>query len=67
MRRLGEEVHLDADEARAGDTPHIVRYVLVIGLFLAIVAMSVIWISGAVSLQPANGDPVTAEEFALGG
>ena len=67
MRRLGEEVHLDADEARAGDTPHIVRYVLMIGLFLAIVAMSVIWISGAVSLQPANGDPVTAEEFALGG
>lgn len=67
MRRLGEEVHLDVDEARAGDTPHIVRYVLAIGLFLAILAMSVIWISGAVSLRPANGDPVTAEEFALGG
>ena len=67
MRRLGEEIHLDTDEARAGDTPHIVRYVLAIGLALAIIAMSASWITGALSLRPANGDPVTAEEFALGG
>ncbi|MEZ5655327.1 MAG: hypothetical protein R3E04_05495 [Sphingobium sp.] len=67
MRRLGEEVHLDSDEARAGDTPHIVRYVLAFGLLLAIVAMSLTWITGAVSLMPSRGDPVTAEEHALGG
>lgn len=66
MKKIGEEMHLDTDEARAGDTPHIVRYVLAIGLALAIVAMSVSWITGALSLRPAHGDPVTAEEFALG-
>jgi hypothetical protein len=42
-----QEVHIDTEEARAGSTPHIVRYVLIISLFLAIAALSVIWITGA--------------------
>jgi hypothetical protein len=67
MHREGEEVHLDTVEARGGDTPGIVRYVLLIGLGLAILVLSIVWISAAISLQPANGDPVTAEEHALGG
>ena len=49
MERRGDEIHLDTNEARAGDTPHIMRYVLIIGLFLAIVALSAIWIAGAVT------------------
>lgn len=67
MQRIGEEVHLDTDEARGGSTPHILRYVLLVSLVLAILAMSAIWIGRAISDQPANGDPVTAEEHALGG
>jgi len=67
MERIGEEVHIETDEARGASTPHIVRYVLIISLLLAILVMSVIWISGALSLRPAQGDPVTAEEHALGG
>ncbi len=67
MRKIGDEIHLETDEARAGETPHIVRYVLAISLILAIVALSAIWITGALSLRPAQGDPVTAEEHALGG
>ena len=67
MERIGDEVHLDMEEARSGTTPHIVRYVLVISLFLAILAMSAIWITGALSQQPRQGEPVTAEEHALGG
>ena len=47
MDREGEEVHIQTDEARGGSTPHIVRYVLVISTLLAIVALSVIWITGA--------------------
>ncbi len=43
------EIHIDAEKARAGSTPHIVRYVLIISLFLAIVALSVIWITGALT------------------
>jgi hypothetical protein len=34
---------VDAQDARSGTTPHIVRYVLGISMALAIVAMLVIW------------------------
>ncbi|WP_298401281.1 hypothetical protein [Sphingobium sp.] len=33
------EKHIAADDARAGATPHIVRYVLGISLALAVIAM----------------------------
>jgi hypothetical protein len=49
METHGEEVHIDTDEARAGNTPHIVRYVLMISLVLAIIALSAIWITGALT------------------
>jgi hypothetical protein len=55
MERQGDEVHIQTDEARGGSTPNVVRYVLAIGLFLAIVALSVIWITGAVNSNPPNG------------
>lgn len=66
MQRIGDEVHLDTEEARSGATPHIVRYVLVISLLLAILALSAIWITGALSQRPAQGWPVTAIEHSLG-
>ena len=49
MERQGDEVHITTEEARAGETPHIVRYVLAISLLLAIIALSFIWITGALS------------------
>jgi hypothetical protein len=55
MERQGDEVHIQTDEARGGSTPNIVRYVLAIGLFLAIAALSLIWITGAVTSNPPNG------------
>jgi hypothetical protein len=55
MERQGSETHIQTDEARSGSTPHIVRYILVISLFLAIAALSLIWITGAVSSNPPNG------------
>jgi len=67
MQKFGDEVHIETDEVRGGSTPHIVRYVLLISLILAVLAMSAIWITGALSERPANGGPVTAEEHALGG
>lgn len=67
MRLEGEEVHVSTGEARGGDTPHVMRYVLLFGLLLAIIAMSATWIIGAWRQAPAHGDPVTAEEHALGG
>ena len=67
MQKIGDEVHIDSNEARSGETPHIVRYVLMFSLLLAIIALSVIWITGAALQKPAQGWPVTAEQHALGG
>lgn len=67
MKKIGEEVHISTDEARGGDTPHVMRYVLLFGLLLAIAALSAVWIFKAWSIAPADGWPVSAEEHALGG
>lgn len=47
MHREGEEVHIETDEARGGATLNVMRYVLVISLFLAIAALSFIWMTAA--------------------
>jgi hypothetical protein len=47
MERRGEEIHIETEEARSGETSNVVRYVLMIGLILAILALSAIWITGA--------------------
>jgi hypothetical protein len=67
MHRIGDEVHLNEDEARGGSTPAIVRYVLLVSLALAVLAMSAIWISRALYEGPSRGQAVTAEQHALGG
>ena len=61
MERQGDEVHVRTDEARGGATPHIVRYVLGFSLILAILALSAIWIIGAVNTdrQPDTAPLVT--------
>ena len=37
-----EEIHVDRDNARAGSTPHVTRYVLGISLALVIILFAVI-------------------------
>lgn len=49
MERRGDEVHIDTDEARGASTPHIVRYVLLFSTLLAIIALSIVWITGALT------------------
>jgi len=62
MERHGEEVEVTTTEARGGETPHIVRYVLIISLVLAIAAMSVIWITGAATTEQADRNgPVSGQ------
>lgn len=46
MQRHGDEVEETATEARAGETPGIVRWVLFVSLLLAIVALTAIWVTG---------------------
>ena len=47
MRQDGDEIHVDMDEARAGSTPHVTRWVLAFGLLGAIVLLTAIWVIGA--------------------
>ncbi len=48
MERHGDEVDLTTEEASGGTRPKVMRYVLAVSLLLAIVALSAIWITGAV-------------------
>ncbi|RGP42254.1 hypothetical protein BPTFM16_02566 [Altererythrobacter insulae] len=43
------EIHIEDDDARAAQTNTGMRWVLAIGLLLAIIAMSVVWIVPALS------------------
>jgi hypothetical protein len=45
---------LGLDEARAGSTPNIVRWVLIISLLAAIVLLTAIWVIGAWSSDQDN-------------
>lgn len=47
MQRQGDEVHMETDEARAGESRGAVRWILGISLFAAIILLSAIWIFGA--------------------
>lgn len=51
-------IHAETDAARAGSTPHVVRWILGISLFAAIVALSAIWITGAGT----QGEPESTAE-----
>ncbi len=62
MHREGDEVHIDSTEARSGDTPHVVRYVLVIGLLLAIVALSAVWMVGAAGAPQGDRNGVVTNQ-----
>ncbi len=65
MDHQAPQTHIDSEKARAGSTPHIVRYVLAISLFLAIAALSIVWMTGALSSDESTGtevaQPVSAQ------
>ncbi|MBV7258022.1 hypothetical protein [Erythrobacter crassostreae] len=48
MADNNEEIHIEDDDARAAHTTGHMRYVLGIGLLIAIIAMSAIWIVPAI-------------------
>ncbi|HSQ96678.1 MAG TPA: hypothetical protein VLM18_11360 [Croceibacterium sp.] len=60
MPTRADEVDTEADEVRAGSTPHIVRWVLAISLLAAIVLLTAIWVIGAGSSDQ-NNQSVNAE------
>ncbi len=56
MHKEGESVHLSEEEASGGSKDGVLRWVLIIGTLLAIIALSTIWITGAVSNDDPNAD-----------
>jgi len=61
------ELHAETDAARAGSTPNIVRWILAISLLAAIVLLSIVWITGAltqgdVEKEASVGAKIAAEE-----
>ena len=49
MHKQGDEVHIDDTEASGGQKTGHVRWILVIGTLLAIVLLSIVWITGSLS------------------
>lgn len=47
MQDQNDEIHIEDDLAKAGETSGHMRWVLGIGTLLAIILMSIIWITGA--------------------
>jgi len=64
MFREGEEVHVTTEEARGGSTNMGMRYVLIISLALVIVALSAIWITGAIGGAQHPADNAATDERA---
>ncbi|MEZ5655026.1 MAG: hypothetical protein R3E04_03900 [Sphingobium sp.] len=58
---MAQEIHETTDRARGGETPHIVRYILGISLFLAAGIMTIVWVSGALTSDNGAGGISTAE------
>ena len=52
MENRDGEIHMETDEARGASSPNVVRWVLGIGLLLAIVGMSLAWIIPAMNHGP---------------
>ena len=52
---MEREIHETTDEARAGSTPNIVRYVLGISILLAAIAMTIVWVTGAWTFDGEHG------------
>lgn len=71
MRQDGNEIHVDAEEARGASTPNVTRWVLSISLLAVIILLSAIWIIGAWSsddnTQTVDAQIRAAEDNGSGG
>ena len=59
MHNEGKQVHVSEEEASGGSKEGVVRWVLIIGTLLAIGALSLIWITGALVSTNPDADNVS--------
>ena len=60
MHREGDEIHVSTEEARSGRRGNHVITVLVISLLLACAAMTVAWVTGALTSTDGTQQPSRA-------
>ena len=56
MHTEGEEIHVEADDVRGGESRGVMRWVLGIGTLIAAAAMTIAWVSGAFSQGPEESE-----------
>lgn len=56
MHNEGDEVHVSEEEATGASRENVVRWVLIVGTLLAVIALSVIWITGAAYRDDPDAD-----------
>jgi len=61
MEQRGEEIHASETEASGGSKEGVVRWVLIIGTLLAVIALTLIWVTGA-AVQDDGADSETSVE-----
>lgn len=59
MEKRGDEIHVSETEVSGGSKEGVVRWVLIIGLILAVVALTLIWTTGAL-VQDEGADSETS-------
>lgn len=60
MQREGDEVHVETDDARGGESTGVMRWVLGISLLAAIILLSGIWMFGAWTQDDAESEITAA-------
>ena len=56
MHNEGDEIHVSEEEASGASKEGVVRWVLIAGTLITIIALSVIWISGAAFRSDPDAD-----------
>jgi hypothetical protein len=59
MHDPDREIHIERDDVRAGSNEGVVRWVLFISLGLAIIALTIIWVTGALNEGPVESEGTT--------
>lgn len=57
MHREGEEIHVSAEEAKSGKRGNHVLTILIISILLAAAAMTIAWVTGALTTTDGTPNP----------
>lgn len=63
MNRNGEQITETETEASGGSKEGVVRWVLLIGTVLAVIAVSIVWMVGSASQPEDSGEPSVSNQI----